>query len=180
MPLVSFTQDLDSRVNSKEKKEFNLKSGEVKDSLQLLEEMTVTVIRAGSKTPTTYSNIDRKEIESKNFGQDMPYILNSLPSTVVTSDAGAGIGYSGIRIRGVDPTRTNVTVNGIPINDSESHGVYWVNMPDFASSVDNIQVQRGVGTSATGASAFGASINILTDFNKQKSVWCFRQFIWLI
>ena len=169
MPLVSFTQELDSGVNSKEKKEFNLKNGEVKDSLQLLEEMTVTVIRAGSKTPTTYSNIDSKEIESKNFGQDMPYILNSLPSTVVTSDAGAGIGYSGIRIRGVDPTRTNVTVNGIPINDSESHGVFWVNMPDFASSVDNIQVQRGVGTSSNGASAFGASINIKTNSINRKA-----------
>ena len=110
-----------------------------------------------------------KEIEAKNFGQDLPYLLNSLPSTVVTSDAGAGVGYSGIRIRGVDPTRTNVTINGIPVNDSESHGVYWVNMPDFASSVDNIQVQRGVGTSANGASAFGASINIETNKVNQKA-----------
>jgi len=133
------------------------------EDLQLIEEITVLAIRADSKTPTTYSDIKLKEIEANNFGQDLPYILNTLPSTVVTSDAGAGVGYSGIRIRGVDPTRTNVTINGIPVNDSESHGVYWVNMPDFASSVDNIQVQRGVGTSSNGASAFGASINIKTD-----------------
>lgn len=133
------------------------------ENLQLIDEMTVLSIRADRKIPTTYSNLKLKEIEANNFGQDLPYILNGLPSTVVTSDAGAGVGYSGIRIRGVDPTRTNVTINGIPVNDSESHGVYWVNMPDFASSVDNIQVQRGVGTSANGASAFGASINIETN-----------------
>ena len=89
-------------------------------------------------------------------------------STVVTSDAGAGVGYSGIRIRGVDPTRTNVTINGIPVNDSESHGVYWVNMPDFASSVNQIQVQRGVGTSSNGAAAFGASINMETNSSIKK------------
>ena len=139
------------------------------ENLQLIDEITVLSIRADRKVPTTYSNIKLKEIEANNFGQDLPYILNSLPSTVVTSDAGAGVGYSGIRIRGVDPTRTNVTVNGIPVNDSESHGVYWVNMPDFASSVDNIQVQRGVGTSANGASAFGASINIETNKVNRKA-----------
>ena len=139
------------------------------ENLQLIDEITVLSIRADRKVPTTYSNIKLKEIEANNFGQDLPYILNSLPSTVVTSDAGAGVGYTGIRIRGVDPTRTNVTVNGIPVNDSESHGVYWVNMPDFASSVDNIQVQRGVGTSANGASAFGASINIETNKVNQKA-----------
>jgi len=133
------------------------------EDLQLIDEIIVLAVRADQKTPTTYSDIKLKEIEANNFGQDLPYLLNSLPSTVVTSDAGAGVGYTGIRIRGVDPTRTNVTINGIPVNDSESHGVYWVNMPDFASSVDNIQVQRGVGTSSNGASAFGASINIETD-----------------
>ncbi|MDG1147379.1 MAG: TonB-dependent receptor [Crocinitomicaceae bacterium] len=172
MPLVSLAQELDSnqaKKKSKQTTEFNPKKEGIKDSLQILEEMTVSVIRAGSKTPTTYSNMDRKEIESKNFGQDLPYLLNTLPSTVVTSDAGAGVGYSGIRIRGVDPTRTNVTINGIPVNDSESHGVYWVNMPDFASSVDNIQVQRGVGTSSNGASAFGASINIKTNSINRKA-----------
>ena len=135
---------------------------------QLIEEVTVSAIRANEKIPTTYSEVKLKEIERNNFGQDLPYILNSLPSTVVTSDAGAGVGYSGIRIRGVDPTRTNVTINGIPVNDSESHGVYWVNMPDFASSLNYIQVQRGVGTSSNGASAFGASINMQTNsLNKE-------------
>ena len=130
---------------------------------QLISEVTVSAIRANEKTPTTYSEVNLEEIEENNFGQDLPYILNTLPSTVVTSDAGAGVGYTGIRIRGIDPTRTNVTINGIPVNDSESHGVYWVNMPDFASSVNNIQVQRGVGTSSNGASAFGASINMETN-----------------
>jgi len=135
---------------------------------QLINEVTVSAIRANEKTPTTYSEIKLKEIEQNNFGQDLPYILNALPSTVVTSDAGSGVGYTGIRIRGIDPTRTNVTINGIPVNDSESHGVYWVNMPDFASSVNNIQVQRGVGTSSNGASAFGASINMETNtLNKE-------------
>ena len=135
---------------------------------QLINEVTVSAIRANEKTPTTYSEVKLEEIEENNFGQDLPYILNSLPSTVVTSDAGSGVGYTGIRIRGIDPTRTNVTINGIPVNDSESHGVYWVNMPDFASSVNNIQVQRGVGTSSNGASAFGASINMETNtINKE-------------
>ena len=135
---------------------------------QLLQEVTVSAVRANPKIPTTYSEVNLKEIEENNFGQDLPYLLNTLPSTVLTSDAGAGVGYSGIRIRGVDPTRTNVTINGIPVNDSESHGVYWVNMPDFASSLNNIQVQRGVGTSSNGASAFGASINMETNsLNKE-------------
>jgi iron complex outermembrane receptor protein len=133
------------------------------ENFKLIEEMSVSAIRADAKTPTTHSEINKEEIESKNFGQDLPYLLNTMPSTVVTSDAGAGVGYTGIRIRGVDPTRTNVTINGIPINDSESHSVYWVNTPDLASSLQNIQVQRGVGTSSNGASAFGASINIKTN-----------------
>lgn len=127
------------------------------------EEIVVSALRAGNGTPTTYTNISTKQIEKINYGQDMPYLFNLTPSTVVTSDAGAGVGYTGIRIRGVDPTRTNVTINGIPVNDSESHGTYWVDMPDFASSVDNIQIQRGVGTSSNGAAAFGASINIKTN-----------------
>jgi len=129
-------------------------------SYSLQEGIDVLGIRATDKTPTTFTNIDRERIEEQNYGQDLPYLLQSTPSTVVTSDAGAGVGYTGVRIRGVDPTRTNVTVNGIPINDSESHGVFWVNMPDFASSVEDLQVQRGVGTSSNGGAAFGASINI--------------------
>jgi iron complex outermembrane recepter protein len=125
-------------------------------------------IRASMKTPTTNSTIYFKTIEEMNTGKDLPYLFQFLPATVVTSDAGAGVGYTGVRIRGVDPTRTNVTINGIPINDSESHGTFWVNMPDFSSSVNSIQVQRGVGTSSNGASAFGASINIKTDDLKEK------------
>lgn len=122
--------------------------------------------RANEKTPTTYKNLDQEEIDKGNFGQDLPMLLRFTPSTVATSDAGAGVGYTGLRIRGVDPTRTNVTVNGIPLNDAESHGVFWVNMPDFASSAQSVQVQRGVGTSANGAAAFGASININTNESK--------------
>jgi iron complex outermembrane receptor protein len=129
--------------------------------------MTNSVVIAASKmqdnTPMTFNNINREEIEKMNFGQDIPYLLDEIPSSVVSSDAGAGVGYTGIRIRGTDPTRTNVTVNGIPLNDAESHGVFWVNMPDFASSVDNIQVQRGVGTSSNGGAAFGAGIHMTTN-----------------
>jgi iron complex outermembrane receptor protein len=126
------------------------------------DEVVLTASRASRNTATAYSNVDLQKIEARNFGQDLPYVLEMEPSVVVTSDAGAGVGYSGIRVRGTDPTRINVTINGIPVNDSESHGVWWVNMPDLASSVDNIQLQRGVGTSGNGAAAFGASINIQT------------------
>lgn len=130
--------------------------------------VVVSSTRASRNTATAYSELDRKTIEKRNFGQDIPILLELEPSVVSTSDAGAGVGYTGIRIRGSDPTRINVTLNGIPINDSESHGVFWVNMPDLASSLDNIQVQRGVGTSANGAGAFGGSINMQTNkFNKK-------------
>lgn len=128
----------------------------------LADEVIVTATRATEKSATTYKNIGKAEIEQNNFGQDLPFILNNTPGVVVTSDAGAGIGYTGIRIRGSDASRVNVTVNGIPYNDSESQGTFWVNMPDFASSVDNIQIQRGVGTSTNGAGAFGGSLNIQT------------------
>lgn len=141
----------------------------LKPSFKQLEGVDVLGIRATEKTPTTFSNIDKESIEAQNYGQDLPYLLESTPSTVVTSDAGAGVGYTGVRIRGVDPTRTNVTVNGIPLNDSESHGVFWVNMPDFASSVEDMQVQRGVGTSANGGGAFGASININSNQINEKA-----------
>ncbi len=129
----------------------------------LEEEVVISATRASVKTPSTYQNISKQELKGKNLGQDIPFLLESTPSVVVTSDAGAGIGYTGIRIRGTDITRINVTINGVPLNDPESQGVFWVNMPDFASSVDNIQVQRGVGTSTNGAAAFGASINIQTQ-----------------
>ncbi len=131
---------------------------------QQLQEVVVSGIHAGSKQPVTFTNIGKDEIQKQNYGQDMPFLLNLTPSTVVSSDAGAGVGYTGIRIRGTDPSRTNVTINGVPVNDAESHGMFWVNMPDFASSAQSIQVQRGVGTSANGAGAFGASINVQTDF----------------
>ena len=127
------------------------------------QEVVVFATRAGERTPATFKTVDRKDIQRVNLGQDLPILLDQTPSVVVNSDAGAGIGYTGLRIRGSDGTRINVTVNGIPINDSESHGVFWVNMPDFASSIENIQIQRGVGTSTNGAAAFGASINIQTD-----------------
>ena len=127
------------------------------------ESVFVYATRANEQTPTTYSNYSKDELEARNLGQDLPVLLNFTPSIVTTSDAGAGVGYTGMRIRGSDGTRINVTVNGVPINDSESHGVFWVNMPDLASSVDNIQIQRGVGTSTNGAAAFGATVNLQTN-----------------
>ena len=127
-----------------------------------LDEVNVNAIRANEKTPIAYTNLELEEIEKNNFGQDLPYIISLTPSVVTTSDAGTGIGYTSLRIRGSDPTRINVTINGIPLNDSESQGVWWVNMPDFTSSVENIQIQRGVGTSTNGSAAFGASINLKT------------------
>lgn len=134
-----------------------------------LADVIVTGTRATEKTPTTFTNVTGEEIRKQNLGQDLPFLLNWTPSVVTTSDAGAGIGYTGIRIRGSDPTRINVTINGIPINDSESQGVFWVNTPDIASSTADIQVQRGVGTSTNGAGAFGGSINILTNGISQEA-----------
>ena len=128
----------------------------------LADEVVVRATRANEKSATTYKNVSKEEIQQNNFGQDLPFILQNTPGVVVNSDAGAGVGYTGIRIRGSDNSRINVTVNGIPMNDSESQGTFYVNMPDFASSVDNIQIQRGVGTSTNGAGAFGASLNIQT------------------
>jgi iron complex outermembrane receptor protein len=128
-----------------------------------LDEVLVSAVRVTSKTPVSFSNLDKKEIKSRNLGQDIPILMNYLPSVVTTSDAGNGVGYTGIRVRGSDATRVNVTINGIPYNDSESHGTFWVNMPDFASSVESLQLQRGVGTSTNGSGAFGASLNMLTD-----------------
>jgi iron complex outermembrane receptor protein len=135
-----------------------------------LDEVLVSAIRVTKKTPISFSNLDQKEIKNRNLGQDIPVLMNFMPSVVTTSDAGNGVGYTGIRVRGTDATRVNVTLNGIPYNDSESHGTFWVNMPDFASSVQSIQLQRGVGTSTNGAGAFGASLNLLTDsFSKISS-----------
>jgi len=115
-----------------------------------LEEVKLTGIKAKDNTPVTFTNVSKKDIASRNLGQDIPILLNYLPAVVTTSDAGAGIGYTGIRVRGSDATRVNVTLNGIPYNDAESQGTFWVNLHDFASSVEQIQLQRGVGTSTNG------------------------------
>jgi iron complex outermembrane receptor protein len=128
-----------------------------------MQEVEIISTRATRTTPVAFTNIGKEEIEKKNFGQDLPYLLSGTPSIVTTSDAGSGIGYTTLRVRGTDATRINVTANGIPINDAESHNVFWVNMPDFASSIKDIQIQRGVGTSTNGAGAFGASMNMKTD-----------------
>jgi len=139
-------------------------SGQI-DSITIkktLEEVNVNAIKADKNTPIAFTNLSKKEIQRSNLGQDLPFLISLTPSIVTSSDAGAGIGYTGFRIRGTDPSRINVTINGIPLNDSESQGVWWVNMPDFASSLENIQIQRGVGTSTNGAAAFGASINLQT------------------
>ena len=137
----------------------------VQDSLPTiaLEEVKIAGLRADESQPFAYTNVDKEDLASRNLGQDLPIMLNYLPGVVTTSDAGAGIGYTGIRVRGSDATRVNVTINGIPYNDSESQGLYWVNLPDFTSSVSSLQMQRGVGTSTNGSGAFGASINLLTD-----------------
>jgi len=128
-----------------------------------LQPVEVNAVRAGEKAPFAKTNLNKKDIEKSNLGQDLPILLNQTPSAVVNSDAGAGVGYTGIRIRGTDGSRINVTLNGIPYNDAESQGSYFVDLPDFLSSVNSIQVQRGVGTSSNGAGAFGASINLSTN-----------------
>lgn len=129
----------------------------------VLDEVLVKAVRVTAESPIAHSNFSKKEIAKRNLGQDIPMLLNFLPSVVTTSDAGAGVGYTGIRVRGISAQSTNVTINGIPYNDAESLGTFWVNLGDFASSVENLQLQRGVGTSTNGSGAFGASINILTD-----------------
>ncbi len=128
-----------------------------------LQDVQVVSTRATQKTPMAFSNLSRKQIQQVNYGKDVPSLLNMLPSVTMSSDAGTGIGYTGIHVRGTDPTRINITANGIPMNDAESSQLYWVNLGDFASSVQNIQVQRGVGTSTNGAGAFGATVNMLTE-----------------
>ncbi len=127
------------------------------------DEIIITATRIAPNAGMPVNQITKKEIEENNSGKDVPMLLDQLPGVVSTSDAGAGIGYTGLRLRGSDATRINVTINGIPINDAESQGMYWVDLPDILSSVEDIQVQRGVGTSTNGAGAFGGSINILTD-----------------
>ncbi|RKE98537.1 TonB-dependent receptor [Ichthyenterobacterium magnum] len=137
----------------------------VQDStkVETLDEVLVKAVRVNATSPITHSNVTKKQIEKRNLGQDIPVLLNYLPSVVTTSDAGAGVGYTGIRVRGINAQSTNVTINGIPYNDAESLGTFWVNLGDFASSVESLQLQRGVGTSTNGSGAFGASVNVLTD-----------------
>ncbi|WP_266369275.1 TonB-dependent receptor [Tellurirhabdus rosea] len=137
-------------------------SFELPKSEVVMDEVVVSATRANEKSAIAHTNVSQSQLRKLNLGQDLPVLLNFSPSVVTTSDAGAGVGYTGIRIRGSDATRVNVTLNGIPYNDAESQGTFWVNMPDFASSVSSVQIQRGVGTSTNGAGAFGASVNIQT------------------
>ncbi|WP_179333707.1 TonB-dependent receptor [Winogradskyella costae] len=131
--------------------------------VEKLDEVLVRAVRVDAKSPITHSNVTKEALAKRNLGQDIPMLLNFLPSVVTTTDAGAGIGYTGIRVRGVSSQSTNITINGIPYNDAESLGTFWVNLGDFASSTESLQLQRGVGTSTNGSGAFGASINVLTD-----------------
>jgi iron complex outermembrane receptor protein len=135
----------------------------LKPDTTVLEEVLVSAVRVNADIPVTFSNLSKKEIAKRNLGQDIPVLLNYMPSVVSSSDAGAGVGYTYMSVRGSNGERINVTVNGIPYNDAESHGTFWVNLGDFASSTQNLQLQRGVGTSTNGSGAFGASLNILTD-----------------
>ncbi|NPA37475.1 MAG: TonB-dependent receptor [Chlorobi bacterium] len=144
---------------SKDELSVNVK---MKPSVIIANEVVVSAIRANKEIPVTYSEIDAGEIKELNYAKDMPYLFDQTPSVVTTSDAGAGVGYTSFRIRGTDMTRINVTINGIPLNDAESQGVYFVDMPDLAASVDKIQIQRGVGTSTNGIASFGASVNFST------------------
>ena len=137
-------------------------------SAYLADEVIISTIRASETMPVASTTVSKSEIREMDFVQDVPYLLRLTPSLVTSSDAGTGVGYTSFRIRGTDLTRINITVNGIPLNDSESHGVWWVDMPDFSSSVDNIQIQRGVGTSTNGTGAFGATVNLKTfTFSKK-------------
>ena len=134
----------------------------------MTEEVFVNATRAGEQTPMAYSTVTKEDISKNNIAQDIPYLLGYTPSLVVSSDAGTGVGYTNINIRGTDVKRINVTIDGVPVNDAESHGVWWVDLPDLASSADNIQIQRGVGTSTNGAGAFGATINFqTTNLNRE-------------
>lgn len=165
--LVSFIgfepQKIDLQLTASKNIEVDLEPNVI-----MTDEVLISATRAGNKTPVAYSNLSSNEIAKRNMGQDIPFLLNLTPSFVTTSDAGAGVGYTNFRVRGTDLNRINVSVNGIPLNDAESHGTWFVDQPDMASSLENIQIQRGVGTSTNGAAAFGASINLQTNsLNKE-------------
>ena len=133
------------------------------ESPAISDAVIISAVRAARNTPTTYSTLNREELQQRNSAQDLPYVLGLEPSVVTTSDAGAGVGYTSLRVRGSDITRINVTINGIPLNDPESHAVYWVDIPDFVESTNSLQLQRGIGSSTNGAGAFGASMNLETN-----------------
>lgn len=136
---------------------------------EVLDEVLVKSVRVADDAPVTHSNLSKEEIAKRNLGQDIPVLMNYMPNVVTTTDAGAGVGYTGMRVRGTSGSGINVTINGIPYNDAESLGTFWVNLGDFSSSVENLQLQRGVGTSTNGSGAFGASINLLTDVVSENS-----------
>jgi iron complex outermembrane receptor protein len=137
--------------------------------INTLNDVIVSSVRAKDKNPITFTNVSKQELAPRNLGQDIPVLLNYLPSVVTTTDAGNGIGYTYMRVRGADGSRINVTLNGVPFNDSESQGTFFVNLPDFASSLESVQLQRGVGTSTNGAGAFGASLNLQTKSFQEKA-----------
>jgi len=141
----------------------------LKTKTHLIDEVTIRSLRATDKSPVAYTNIDKETLSKSNLGQDVPYLLSQTPSFVASSDAGTGIGYTNFRIRGTDASRINVTINGIPYNDADEQGAYWVDLPDFTSSLESVQIQRGVGTSTNGAGAFGANINMQTDTYASKA-----------
>ena len=141
----------------------------VTDSFYALSPVEVKAIRAAEAAPFSKTNLTKKELAKLNLGQDLPFILNQIPSVVANADAGNGIGYTGLRIRGTDATRINITLNGIPFNDAESQGSFFVNLPDFTSSVQSIQVQRGVGTSSNGTGAFGATVSLSSNETNKES-----------
>ncbi|MDP4272597.1 MAG: TonB-dependent receptor plug domain-containing protein, partial [Bacteroidota bacterium] len=148
----------DIEVNVNQQLNFKLNISQV-----MTDEVIVSGVKAGSKTPVAVTNLSKDKLEKLTDGQDIPFLLSSVPSLVQSSEAGIGMGNTAMRIRGTDPTRINVTINGIPLNEAESQGVYWVDLPDLISSVDNIQIQRGLGTSTNGSAAFGATVNLQTE-----------------
>lgn len=158
--IFSFGNQKRVRINLSEDLVLNV---DMSDAQEVLDEVFLSAVRVTAASPITYSNLSNEEIEDRNLGQDIPSLMQYMPNVVTTSDAGAGIGYSSIRVRGTEARGINVTINGIPYNDAESQGTFWVNLGDFASSVEDLQLQRGVGTSTNGAGAFGASLNVLTD-----------------
>jgi iron complex outermembrane receptor protein len=160
--LVSFVgfKPVERKIDLKTSQQIEI---ELEPDIIMTDEIMISALIAGDKTPVSYQNLGKDEIEKKNMGQDIPYLLQLTPSFVATSDAGTGIGYTNFRIRGTDMNRINVAVNGIPLNDAESHGTWFVDLPDIASSLQNVQIQRGVGTSSNGAAAFGATINMQTN-----------------